>query len=60
MTDNTHSFVDVLGRVSTLEIPKSHTCEQAAAKLTALSGIPHKVLTPKDKVLWPTSPSPTK
>lgn len=47
---NRFSFLDILGRVTTLDIPEQHTCEGAACILTYRSGIPHKVLTMKDEV----------
>lgn len=56
LMDTRFSFVDMLGKVVTLEIPPGHDCETASIMLTQRSGIPHKVLTPKDKILWPTSP----
>lgn len=47
---NRFSFLDILGSVTTLDIPEEHTCEEAACVLTKRSGIPHKVLTMSDQV----------
>lgn len=49
-TPNRYSFLDILGRITTLDIPEGHHCEMAACILTKRSGIPHKVLTMTDEV----------